>query len=101
MRVRLRNGYTQAYAQKMQHTHTHKAVTGRVEAKNVLSRRRQSNYSGSSNSRVVVAVTSDIEHEESGEKGEGYEEEDKHRKGEEKDGDNDDEGDKINHPRKG
>ena len=28
----------------MQHTHTHKAVTGRVEAKRLLSRRRQSNY---------------------------------------------------------
>ena len=45
MRVRLRNGYTRAYAQMMQHTHTHKAVTGRVEAKKLLSRRRQSNYS--------------------------------------------------------
>ena len=31
----LRDGYTQAYAQIMQHTHTHKAVTGRVEAKKV------------------------------------------------------------------
>ena len=29
----------------MQHTHTHKAVTRRVEAKKLLSRRRQSNYS--------------------------------------------------------
>ena len=28
----------------MQHTHTHKTVTGRVEAKKLLSRRRQSNY---------------------------------------------------------
>ena len=46
MRVRLRNGYTQAYAQIMQRTHTHKAVTGRVEAKELLSRRRQSNYRG-------------------------------------------------------
>ena len=45
MRVRLRNGYTRAYAQIMQHTHTHKAVTGRVEAKKLLSRQRQSNYS--------------------------------------------------------
>ena len=44
MRVWLRNGYTQAYAQIMQHTHTHKAVTGRVEAKKLLSLRRQSNY---------------------------------------------------------
>ena len=44
MRVRLRNGYTQAYAQIMQHTHMHKAVTGRVEAKKLLSRRRQSTY---------------------------------------------------------
>ena len=41
MCVRLRNGYTQAYAQIMQHTHTHKAVTGRVEAKKLLSRWRQ------------------------------------------------------------
>ena len=45
MRVRLCNGYTQAYVQIIQHTHTHNAVTGRVEAKKVLSRRRQSNYS--------------------------------------------------------
>ena len=45
MRVRLRNGYTQAYAQILQHTHMHKAVTGRVEAKKLLFRRRQSNYS--------------------------------------------------------
>ena len=45
MRVRLHNGYTQAYAQIMQHTHMHKAVTGRVEAKKLLSRRKQSNYS--------------------------------------------------------
>ena len=37
--------YTQAYAQIMQHTHTHKAVTGRVEAKKLLSRWRQSKYS--------------------------------------------------------
>ena len=44
MRVRLRNGYTRAYAQIMQHTYTHKAVTGRVEVKKLLSRRRQSNY---------------------------------------------------------
>ena len=44
MRVRLRNGYKQAYAQIMQHTHTHKAVTGHVEAKKLLSRQRQSNY---------------------------------------------------------
>ena len=38
-------GYTQAYVQIMQHTHVHKAVTGKVEAKKLLSRRRQSNYS--------------------------------------------------------
>ena len=44
MRERLPNGYTQAYAQIMQHTHTLKAVTGPVEAKKLLSRRRQSNY---------------------------------------------------------
>ena len=44
MRVRLRNGYTQAYAQMMQHTHTHKAVTGRVEAQKLLSGWRQLNY---------------------------------------------------------
>ena len=44
MRVWLRNGYTQAYVQVMQHTHSHKAVAGRAEAKKLLSRRRQSNY---------------------------------------------------------
>ena len=45
MRVRLRNGNTQVYVQIMQYTHTYKAVTERVEAKKLLSRRRQSNYS--------------------------------------------------------
>ena len=35
---------TQAYVQIMQHTHTHKAVTGRIEAKKLLSRQRQSKY---------------------------------------------------------
>ena len=30
----------------MQHTHTHKVVTGRVEAKKLFSCQRQSNYSG-------------------------------------------------------
>ena len=44
MRVGLHNGYTQAYAQMMQHTHTHKAVTGCLEANKWLSHRRQSNY---------------------------------------------------------
>ena len=37
MRVRLRNGYTRTYAQIMQHTHMHKAVTGCVEVKKLLS----------------------------------------------------------------
>ena len=45
MRVRLHNAYTRAYAQIMQHRHMHKAVTGRDEAKKLLSHRRQSNYS--------------------------------------------------------
>ena len=36
MRVQLRNGYTQAYVQIMQHTHTHKAMAGRVEAKKLF-----------------------------------------------------------------
>ena len=55
MRVRLRNGYTRAYAQIMQHiTHTHKAVTGRVEAKKFLSRRRQSNYSIQISSQMLA-----------------------------------------------
>ena len=45
MRVWLCNGYAQTYVQIMQHRHTHKAVTRRIEAKNLLSRRRQSNYS--------------------------------------------------------
>ena len=38
MRVQLRNGYMQAYVQIMQNTHTHKAVTGGIEAKKLLSR---------------------------------------------------------------
>ena len=39
VRVRLRNGYTRAYAQIIQHMHMHKEVTGLVEAKKLLSRR--------------------------------------------------------------
>ena len=35
MCVELCNGYTRAFARIMQHTHTHKAVTGRIEAKKV------------------------------------------------------------------
>ena len=34
------------YMQIMQHMHTHKAVTGRVEATNLLSGRRQRDYRG-------------------------------------------------------
>ena len=45
MRLRLRKVYTRAYAQIMQHTHTHKAVTGRAKATKLLARRRQSNNS--------------------------------------------------------
>ena len=45
MRVRLHDGYTQAYVQIMQHTHMHKAMTRRVEVKKLLSHRRQSKYS--------------------------------------------------------
>ena len=44
MRVRLCNGYTWTYVQIMQHSHMHKTVTGCVEAKKLLSRRRQLNY---------------------------------------------------------
>ena len=40
MCVQLRKGYTRVYAQVMQHMHMHKAVTGHVEAKMLLSRRR-------------------------------------------------------------
>ena len=36
--------YSSLYVQIMQHTNTHKAVTGRAEAKKLPSRRRQSNY---------------------------------------------------------
>ena len=43
MHVRLHNDYMPTNMQIL-HTHTHKVVTGRVEAKNVLSSRRQSNY---------------------------------------------------------
>ena len=42
--VRLRNGYTRACMQKLQHTHTYKAVTGHMEAKKLLSCRRQLDY---------------------------------------------------------
>ena len=43
MRVRLHNGYTQAYVEIMQHMHTHKAVTGHVEGKKVTLLSKQSN----------------------------------------------------------
>ena len=56
MPVRLRKGYTQAYMQIMQHTHTHKAVIGRVKAKKLLSRRRQSNYSLSMYAYASVGI---------------------------------------------
>ena len=36
---------TRSHTHTMQQTHTHKAVTGRVETKKLLSRRRQSDYS--------------------------------------------------------
>ena len=44
LRVGSRITITQSHTHTMQDTHTHKAVTGRVEAKKVLSRRRQSEY---------------------------------------------------------
>ena len=44
MRVQLHNGYTRVYVQIIQHTHVYKAMTGRVEAKRLLSHQRQSNY---------------------------------------------------------
>ena len=45
LRVRLRNGYMQTYAQIKQNTHTHKAMDVHVKANTLLSRRRQSDYS--------------------------------------------------------
>ena len=60
MLVRLRNGYTQAYAQIMQHTHMHTAVTGHVEAKKLLSRRRQSNYSFMQKATQCITVPPEI-----------------------------------------
>ena len=42
MHVQLHNGYMQTCVQIMQHTHMHKAVTWRVEAKELPSCRRQS-----------------------------------------------------------
>ena len=45
LRVGLRITITQMNTRTMQQTHTHKSVTGRVEAKKLLSRRRQSEYS--------------------------------------------------------
>ena len=44
LRVGLRITITQSHVHTMQQTHTHKAVTGRVEAKMLLSRRRQSEH---------------------------------------------------------
>ena len=45
LRVRLRLTITQSHTHTMQQTRTHKAVTRRVEAKKLLSRPRQSEYS--------------------------------------------------------
>ena len=45
MSVQLHNGCTRPYVQIMQHTDTQKAVPRRVEAKKLLSHRRQSKYS--------------------------------------------------------
>ena len=41
----------------MQHTHTHKAVTGRVEAKKLLSRQRKSNYSSQNTVDLVLKIS--------------------------------------------
>ena len=45
LRVGSRITITQSHTHTMQQTHTHKAVTGRVETKKLLSRQRQSDYS--------------------------------------------------------
>ena len=45
LRAGLRITITQSYTLTMQQTHRHKAVTRRIEAKKLLSCRRQSNYS--------------------------------------------------------
>ena len=45
LRVGSRITITQSHTHAMQQTHKHKAVTGHVEAKKLLSRRRQSEYS--------------------------------------------------------
>ena len=45
LRVGLRLTITQSHTHTMQQTRTHKAVTRRVEAKKLLSRRRQLQYS--------------------------------------------------------
>ena len=45
LRVGSRITITQSHTHTMQQTHTHRAVTGRVEAKKLLSRQRQSEYS--------------------------------------------------------
>ena len=46
----------------MQHTHTHKAVTGGVEAKKLPSRRRQSNYSKSDFvlTKLCISIIQDV-----------------------------------------
>ena len=45
LHIGLRITITQSHTHTMQQTHTHKAVTRRVEAKKLLSRQRQSEYS--------------------------------------------------------
>ena len=49
--------YTQAYVQIKQHTHTHKVVTGRVEAKKLLSHQRKSNYSSQNTVDLVLKIS--------------------------------------------
>ena len=47
---------TQSHTHTMQQTHMHKAVTGRVEAKKLLSRRRQSEYSDERRQRISCST---------------------------------------------
>ena len=56
LRVDLRITITQSHTHTMQQTHTHKVVTRRIEAKKLLSRQRQSEYSNKNQNLINFEI---------------------------------------------